>query len=142
ARTLRRPAVTAVAVDLEPLSARAAPLGKPVEHGAAPVLVVAMPKKAEPGCATAAIPTAALTLPPLRTNATTPGGTAAPLYLGYVGSPAAVLDSPFFGTLIAPNAQVTLQTANGVAHTGDFYALELVVAAHANVASNPFTCKL
>jgi hypothetical protein len=54
--------------------------------------------------------------------------------LAYLGTTAAPLQSAFDGTLVAPNAKITLPS---VAHTGAFYARELEVQAGAKVTYVP-----
>jgi hypothetical protein len=75
-----------------------------------------------------------------RGTATISGGTAAPVYLGYVGTSPLVLESVYTGTVVAPNAQLTLQTVTG-GYTGEFFGKQVVVAAQTTVKSNPYTCK-
>jgi hypothetical protein len=67
-------------------------------------------------------------------------GQPAPLYLGFTGTSPVVLESPFTGTVVAPSAQLTLQTVNNASHTGEFFANHVVVAPHTTVHSIPFTC--
>jgi hypothetical protein len=57
-------------------------------------------------------------------------GAAPDFLLAYMGTTAATIESAFDGTIVAPNAQLTL---GSVAHSGAFYAKELVVQAGAKV---------
>jgi hypothetical protein len=48
-------------------------------------------------------------------------------------------ESPFVGTVVAPNAQLTLQTVSSP-HVGEFFAKQVSVAAHTTVNSGAFSC--
>jgi hypothetical protein len=77
-----------------------------------------------------------------RGTTNTASGQLAPLYLAYLGSNTLTIESPFTGTIIAPNAQLTLQSLNGQGvYTGEFFAAQLSLSPHTTVNSNPFTCK-
>ena len=65
-----------------------------------------------------------------RGNAAGPDGAPPKLILVYMGTTAAPIESSFEGTLVAPNAKVTL---GSVAHYGAFYAKELEVQAGATL---------
>jgi hypothetical protein len=74
-----------------------------------------------------------------RGTANLSNGAAAPVYLGFAGTSPVVLESPFVGTVIAPNATLTLQTVS-TPHTGEFFAKQVNVAAHTTVNSSAFSC--
>jgi hypothetical protein len=57
-------------------------------------------------------------------------GAAPDFLLAYMGTTAATIESAFDGTIVAPNATITL---GSVAHSGAFYAKELVVQAGAKI---------
>lgn len=70
-------------------------------------------------------------------------GQAAPLFLGYTGTAPATMtiEAPFAGTVVAPRAQLNLQSLNGTGiYTGEFFANSVVLSPHTTVNSNPFTC--
>jgi hypothetical protein len=76
----------------------------------------------------------------------TSGGSAAPVFLGYTGGAPINVDVPFFGTIVAPNAGVTLHPVTG-SHKGEFFARNLLVIAHGaldpgvpDVVSDPLSC--
>lgn len=78
-----------------------------------------------------------------RGSTVTATGQAAPLFLGYAGtsSPTVTIESPFKGTIIAPTAQLNLQSLNGTGvYTGEFFANQVILSPHTTVNSNPFTC--
>ncbi|MEO8902727.1 MAG: hypothetical protein ABI488_11915 [Polyangiaceae bacterium] len=66
-------------------------------------------------------------------------GASAPVYLGFTGTAPVILESPFVGTAVAPNATLTLQTVSAP-HTGEFFAKQVNVSAHTIVNSNAFSC--
>jgi hypothetical protein len=78
-------------------------------------------------------------------NVVASAGGVAPLYLAYTGNLPVQIQSPFLGTIIAPNAVLQLEQVQGT-HSGEFFANEVEVQHHFNdpsipdVTSNPFTC--
>jgi hypothetical protein len=65
------------------------------------------------------------------------GGGAAPLYLGYSGNLPLQIQSPFTGTIVAPDALLQLEPIQGT-YDGEFFAMQIQV--QANVISGPFSC--
>jgi hypothetical protein len=65
----------------------------------------------------------------------------APLFLVYTGTATLTIGSPFTGTILAPNAPLSLQSLNGQGvYTGEFFAQQITLSPHTTVNSNPFTC--
>jgi hypothetical protein len=65
----------------------------------------------------------------------------APLFLAYAGTGTLTIGSPFTGTILAPNATLSLQSLNGQGvYTGEFFAQQIALSPHTTVNSNPFTC--
>jgi hypothetical protein len=75
-------------------------------------------------------------------SAVTSSGALAPLYLAYTGSAPLTLESPpFDGTILAPNATLTLESLNGSGvYTGEFFAQQITLAPHTVTNSDPFSC--
>ena len=49
------------------------------------------------------------------------------------------IESPFLGTIVAPNASLTLQSLNGSGvYTGEFFANRISLSPHTSVLSDPF----
>ena len=68
---------------------------------------------------------------------TTAAGDPAKLLLGYVGSAAITINTPFTGTLLSPNAALTLPT-NSSPHNGAFFAKTLTTQPDVVVTTRPF----
>jgi hypothetical protein len=66
--------------------------------------------------------------------------TATGFVLGYLGSSPLSVESPFRGTLVAPNATVDLQSLNGLKYEGEFFAASLRTEAGATVVHVPMSC--
>jgi len=66
----------------------------------------------------------------------TTGGGLADVVVGYLGTFLSV-DTPFLGTLIAPNAYVVLGTATGAGHQGAFFAQSITLASGTIVTHIP-----
>jgi len=78
-----------------------------------------------------------------RGSTVTACGQPASLYLGYAGnaSPTVIIESPFKGTIVAPRAQLFLQSLNGTGVcTGEFFANQVVLSPHATANPTPFSC--
>jgi hypothetical protein len=78
-----------------------------------------------------------------RGSTVTSSGQAAPLFLGYTGTSAATVtvESPFKRTVVAPRAQLNLQSLNGTGvYSGEFFANQITLSPHTTVNSDPFTC--
>jgi hypothetical protein len=67
---------------------------------------------------------------------TSAGGDVSKLLLGYVGTADVSLGGPFTGTLLSPNAKLTLQAVGGYA--GGFFAKNLVANADVVVTARPY----
>src|SRR5690606_35958774 len=59
------------------------------------------------------------------------------VFVGYLGTQDAFVESAFSGTLVAPNAKLWLKTT-GTPHRGSFFAKHVDVAAEAVVEHHPF----
>jgi hypothetical protein len=65
----------------------------------------------------------------------------APLFLAYAGSAPLNVSAAFTGTVIAPGAQLNLQSLNGSGvYSGEFFARQITLFPNTTVNSNPFTC--
>lgn len=64
--------------------------------------------------------------PILRGTLSTTSGGSPDLLLGYVGTTEMIVEMPFIGTIVAPNAKVTLATVTG-GHQGAFFAKTIEV---------------
>lgn len=62
-------------------------------------------------------------------------------FIAYQGSSDVFIESPFHGTLAAPNAKLVLRAVTG-GHTGAFFGRFVEVDAHATVEFEPFTTTL
>jgi hypothetical protein len=60
--------------------------------------------------------------------------------LGYVGTQAVNVATPFNGAIFAPNASLTLHTVSAPGYTGQFYAQELEAGPHVTVTHRPYHC--
>jgi hypothetical protein len=68
-------------------------------------------------------------------------GTLAPLFLGYTGVNGITIESVYSGTIVAPNATLTMQSLNGTGvYTGEFFGKQVVVSPGNTTNSSPFTC--
>jgi hypothetical protein len=66
----------------------------------------------------------------------------APLFLVYAGRATLTIGSPFTGTIIAPNAQLALQSLNNTGiYSGEFFAKQITISPNTTVDSAPFTCQ-
>jgi hypothetical protein len=66
----------------------------------------------------------------------------APLFLVYTGTATLTIGSPFTGTIIAPNATLSLQSLNNAGvYTGEFFAEQITLSPNTTLNSNPFTCQ-
>jgi hypothetical protein len=66
----------------------------------------------------------------------------APLFLVYTGSATLTIGSPFSGTIIAPSAQLALQSLNNTGvYNGEFFAKQLTLSPNTTVDPVPFTCQ-
>jgi hypothetical protein len=61
------------------------------------------------------------------------GGASADFLFGYLGSSMLTVESPFVGTIIAPNAKLELKEVGSSGHTGAFFAKDLEVFSQATV---------
>lgn len=61
------------------------------------------------------------------------GGQQADFLFGYLGTSLLTVESPFVGTIIAPNAKLDLKEVGAPGHTGAFFAKDLEVFSQANV---------
>lgn len=66
------------------------------------------------------------------------GGRLANALFGYFGSVAAAVEAPFLGTLIAPNAKITLATVSAPGHRGAFFGKDVELAPDTTVWMHPF----
>jgi hypothetical protein len=65
----------------------------------------------------------------------------APLYLGYTGTSPVTIGSLFNGSVVAPNAALTLQSLNGAGnYNGEFFAKNVTLQPHTTVNPAPFSC--
>ena len=65
----------------------------------------------------------------------------APLFLEYFGGATLQIGSPFTGTILAPNAELELQSLNNTgSYTGEFFAKQVTVDPNTTVNSDPVTC--
>ena len=77
-----------------------------------------------------------------RGRTTNSSGTIAPLFLGYTGSNPLTVENVFTGTIVAPNASLTLQSLNGTGvYTGEFFARQITLSPANTTNSSPFTCR-
>jgi hypothetical protein len=77
-----------------------------------------------------------------RGSTLTSAGSVAPLYLAYTGSSTITIESPFLGTILAPNAPLTLQSLNGAGtYVGEFFANQVTLAPNTAASSDSFSCK-
>jgi DNA-binding protein YbaB len=60
------------------------------------------------------------------------------IWIGYIGTLPVTLATPFQGSLVAPNASVTLAAGIGATHTGSFHAKEVEVGLSQTVCHHPF----
>jgi DNA-binding protein YbaB len=60
------------------------------------------------------------------------------IWVGYIGALQTILTSAYQGSLVAPNAVVTLAAASGTTHTGSFHAKEVEVGISQTVCFRPF----
>lgn len=58
--------------------------------------------------------------------------------VGYLGSSVALLQAPFVGTMVAPNAKIDLERPNGAQHRGSWFAKELHVFSDSTILGLPF----
>jgi len=70
------------------------------------------------------------------------GPMAANVLLGYFGTAATTLETPFIGTIYAPNATLTLATVGSPGHQGAFFARRVVVSPDVTVTHRPFPSQL
>jgi hypothetical protein len=76
-----------------------------------------------------------------RGRTATAAGALAPLFLGYAGAGPITIEAVYTGTIIAPNATLTLQSLNGAGvYTGEFFARQLNLSPADTTNSSPFTC--
>jgi hypothetical protein len=76
-----------------------------------------------------------------RGRAAIASGTLAPLFLGYTGSNAITIESPYTGTIVAPSASLTLQSLNNTGvYAGEFFARTVNLSPATTTNSSPFTC--
>jgi hypothetical protein len=66
------------------------------------------------------------------------GGKLANALFGYFGTVAAAVEAPFLGTLIAPNAKITLATVPAPGHRGAFFGKDVELAPDTTVWLHPF----
>jgi hypothetical protein len=66
----------------------------------------------------------------------------APLFLVYTGTSTLTIGSSFTGTIVAPNATLSLQSLNNAGvYTGEFFAKQVTLFPNTTLNSNPFTCQ-
>ncbi|MES1184131.1 MAG: hypothetical protein ABUL60_09965 [Myxococcales bacterium] len=66
------------------------------------------------------------------------GGRIANVLFGYFGTSVANVETPFLGTLVAPNAKIYLATVGGEGHRGAFFGKDVDVQAETKVTHFPF----
>jgi len=76
-----------------------------------------------------------------RGRTATASGTLAPLFLGYTGGNGITIEAVYTGTIVAPNATLTMQSLNNTGvYTGEFFGRQVNVSPGNTTNSNPFTC--
>jgi DNA-binding protein YbaB len=60
------------------------------------------------------------------------------IWVGYLGTTGVTLETPYQGSLVAPNAQITLPTVGAPKHVGSFHALHLQVGPSQTICHHPF----
>jgi len=60
------------------------------------------------------------------------------IWVGYLGTAGVTLEKPYQGSLVAPNAQITLATVGAPNHVGSFHALNLQVGPDQTICHHPF----
>jgi DNA-binding protein YbaB len=60
------------------------------------------------------------------------------IWVGYLGTTGVTLETPYQGSLVAPNAQITLPTVGAPKHVGSFHALHLQVGPSQTICHRPF----
>lgn len=60
------------------------------------------------------------------------------LFIGYMGTQDAHIETPFVGTFVAPRAKVYLKPLNGLVHTGAFFGKHVELDANTTVHHVPF----
>src|SRR4051812_19962342 len=60
------------------------------------------------------------------------------IWVGYLGTTTVSLDTPFQGSLVAPNAQITLSTVGNPNHQGSFHGRHLQVGPGQTICHHPF----
>jgi hypothetical protein len=66
------------------------------------------------------------------------GGKLANLLVGYFGTAMAIVEAPFLGTLVAPNAKISLATVGAPGHRGAFFGKDIELAPDTTVWLYPF----
>jgi hypothetical protein len=69
--------------------------------------------------------------------AKTAGGASSPLFIGYAGPQSVRLDVPFFGTVVAPNGSIQIQSTHSCADLGEFFAQNIIIS---DTAASPASC--
>jgi hypothetical protein len=64
-------------------------------------------------------------------------GQLAPIFLGYNGTSAAVLEAPFLGTLVAPRGQVSIGTSGTQTFRGRFFGQSIEVRPDVHLVCDP-----
>jgi len=60
------------------------------------------------------------------------------IWIGYLGTTTVSLDTPFQGSLVASNAQITLPTVGSPNHIGSFHGRHLQVGPGQTICHHPF----
>jgi DNA-binding protein YbaB len=60
------------------------------------------------------------------------------IWIGYIGTAGVSLQTPFQGSIVAPNAQITLATVGAPNHVGSFHAQSLQIAPGQTICHHPF----
>lgn len=69
---------------------------------------------------------------------TTVAGAEGKLLVGYFGTPAAFLQAPFVGTMVAPNALVQIERPDSGQHKGTFFGAQIEAFSNASIGFLPF----